>query len=401
MSTVQEPAKQIQNDLGNAHPIAAPPPSPLAHNIATKRNWILSLTLILIVSVAFYFIHRMLSVPRTLPAGLIQASGRMEGDTISVASKYPGRISEIFVREGDQVTKGQVLAKLEDEQIRAKVDEAHSVLATAESQLKAAEQTLSTARKEVPLSIDAARAVVEHAQAVQRKAEASEVQAERDAQRFARLADKGSVGAQRAEQAQLAWIAARSERESASSGLQQSQEQWKLAQLGWEHLRSSADQVHALESQVSQAKAALADATSVLDNLTIRSPINGSVATKIRDTGEVVAAGAPLYELVDLDRLHLKVYVPETFIGKLRLDLPGQVYTDAYPDQAFPAKVSYIADRAEFTPKEVQTSDERIKLVFAVKLDLSANPQHRLMPGMPADAVIRWKEGIPWSKPIH
>ncbi len=102
---------------------------------------------------------------------------------------------------------------------------------------------------------------------------------------------------------------------------------------------------------------------------------------------------------MDLDRLYLKVYVPERQIGKLRLDLPARVYTDAFPQQPFAARVRYIASRAEFTPKEVQTTDERVKLVFAAKLYLDENPEHRLSPGLPADAVIRWKEDTPWERP--
>ena len=117
------------------------------------------------------------------------------------------------------------------------------------------------------------------------------------------------------------------------------------------------------------------------------------------DLGEVVAAGTPLLELVDLDRLYLKAYVPETEVGKLRLGLPARVYTDAFPDQPVPATLRYIASHAEFTPKEIQTPEERVKLVYAVKLYLDENRAHRLTPGLPADAVIRWKEDAPWAAP--
>jgi HlyD family secretion protein len=103
---------------------------------------------------------------------------------------------------------------------------------------------------------------------------------------------------------------------------------------------------------------------------------------------------------VDLDRLYLKVYVAEAEIGKLRLGIPARIYTDAFPDTPFEAVVRYIASSAEFTPKEVQTQDERVKLVYAVKLYVTSNPGHRLTPGLPADAVIQWKEGATWAKPI-
>jgi len=119
----------------------------------------------------------------------------------------------------------------------------------------------------------------------------------------------------------------------------------------------------------------------------------------VREPGEVVASGAPLLELVDLDQLYLKAFVAEREIGKLRRGLPARIHTDAFPDQPFTATVRYISSRAEFTPKEVQTPDERVKLVYAVKLYIDANPGGRLTPGLPADAMIRWKEGAPWTKP--
>jgi len=120
---------------------------------------------------------------------------------------------------------------------------------------------------------------------------------------------------------------------------------------------------------------------------------------RLIDVGEVVGAGAPLLDIVDMDRLYLKVYVPEKVIGKVRLGLSARVYIDAYPDQYFPATVRYISSRAEFTPKEVQTPDERVKLIYAVKLYLDENPEYRLTPGLPADAIIRWQEDTPWVKP--
>ena len=87
-------------------------------------------------------------------------------------------------------------------------------------------------------------------------------------------------------------------------------------------------------------------------------------------------------------------------IGKVRIGLPAKIYIDAFPDNPFDAVVRNIASRAEFTPKEIQTPDERVKLVYAVKLYLDENPERRLTPGLPADAVIRWQEDTPWAAPL-
>jgi HlyD family secretion protein len=150
---------------------------------------------------------------------------------------------------------------------------------------------------------------------------------------------------------------------------------------------------------LAQTEAALVEVQSVLDDLVIPAPATGMITTRVVDNGEMVSAGSPLFDIVDLDKLYLKVYVPEKEIGKVRLGLPAQIYTDAFPDMPFSATLRYIASQAEFTPKEVQTPDERVKLVYAVKLYLDKNPEHKLTPGLPADAVIRWQEATPWAKP--
>jgi HlyD family secretion protein len=272
----------------------------------------------------------------TLPEGLIQANGRIEGDRVIVAGKFAGRITRLLAREGDTVARDQVLVEMDDAQARARVNQARASLAALDAQVQLA----------------AARAA----------------QTARDAERFRELFREGTTSSYETEQAELAAHVAR-------------------------------DQHAAAKAQRASAAAALVEAESVLADLTIKAPIAGTVLARMVDSGEVVGAGTPLLVLVDLDRLYLKVYVPEVEIGKLRLGLPARVYTDAFPDQPFAASVRHIASQAEFTPKEVQTPDERVKLVYAVKLYLTENPGHRLTPGLPADAVIRWDPDVPWERP--
>jgi HlyD family secretion protein len=207
------------------------------------------------------------------------------------------------------------------------------------------------------------------------------------------------VSQQQLDQAEARWSAAKSEITVTRSRLTQVGKELAQAELGWKRIRAKESEVAALEQQRDQAEAATAEVESILADLTIVAPTSGTITTRMVNTGEVVMAGAPLLELVDLDRLYLKVYIPEIEIGKVRLDLPARIYTDAFPDQPFDATVGYIASKAEFTPKEVQTRDERVKLIYAVKLYLAANPDHRLTPGLPADAIIRWHEGVAWMKP--
>ena len=334
-----------------------------------------------------------------LPEGLIQANGRIEGDHVTIASKFPGRIRELLVREGAAVTAGQVLVRLDDSQAAARVRQAKHAAEALEAQVQAAHTTLAILNLEVPLAIERADAQVAKAKDAVDKALSVEREARSDAQRFRDLAEKDEASIQQRDQAVMRWEVAQKEIASSRSALTQARKELAQAELGWKRIRARESDVSALESQRDQAYAVLDEAESVLKDLTITAPTGGTVTTRMVDVGEVVAAGAPLLELVDLDRLYLKVYVPEVQIGKVQLDLPARIYTDAFPEQPFEATVRYIASKAEFTPKEVQTPDERVKLIYAVKLYVQENPDHRLTPGLPADAVIRWKEDAAWVKP--
>jgi membrane fusion protein YbhG len=336
---------------------------------------------------------------RGLPEGLIQANGRMEGDHLTIASKFPGRIQELLVREGDNVTAGQVMVQIDDIQTRTKVDQAQQAFAAIEAQVQAAHTTLAVLNLEVPLAIESAQSHVDQDRAELEKAKTVEREARLDEQRFRNLLPEEAVTQQQYDQALARWNVAKSEVVAAQSALVKATKELAQAELGWKRIHAKEDEVAALERQRDQAEAALNETESVLADLTIRAPANGTITTRMVDIGEVVTPGAPLFEVVDLDRLYLKVYVPEVQIGKVRLNLQARIHTDAFPDRPFDATVRYIASTAEFTPKEVQTPDERVKLIYAVKLYLKENPDHRLTPGLPADAVIRWKEDVAWVPP--
>ncbi|MCA1957645.1 MAG: efflux RND transporter periplasmic adaptor subunit [Nitrospira sp.] len=334
-----------------------------------------------------------------LPDGLIQANGRIEGDHITVSSKFPGRVRELLAREGATVAAGQVLIRLDDSQADARVRQAKRAVEVLEAQVEAAHTQLAVLNLEVPLMIEAAQAQVVRARALWDKAIAVEREARSDAERFRQLADKDQASLQQRDQAQMRWDVAHNEVAAAFSGLTQAKKELAQAELGWNRIKAKEEEVASLERQRDHAYAVLDEAESVLRDLTITAPASGTITARMVNVGEVVAAGSPLLELVDLDLLYLKVYVPEAQIGKVRLGLPARIYIDAFPDRPFEASVRHISSKAEFTPKEVQTRDERVKLVYAVKLYLNENPDRRLTPGLPADAVIRWKDDVAWVKP--
>jgi HlyD family secretion protein len=334
-----------------------------------------------------------------LPEGLIQANGRIEGDHYTVASKFSGRLSERTVREGDWVNKGHILARLDDAQVHAKVEQAQAAVKSLEAQLAAARTGLAMLKKVIPLKVETAKTEIDHAEARLEAARVRSNQARKEGGRRAELLASRSIPQERAEQADLNKKVADADFASARAALTQAQKNFTVAELGWDQVKVKEDEVAALSAQVVQAKAALTAAQSVLADLTLYAPAMGVITTCMVEVGEVVAAGSPLLDIVNLDRLYLKVYIPEREIGKVRLGLPARIHTDAFPDEFFPATVRYISSRAEFTPKEVQTPDERVKMVYAVKLYLSANPDHRLTPGLPADAMIRWQKEAPWENP--
>jgi len=398
-TSVKPPAIELQ-PAAAAPPTAElqppEPPTPPEKKAPLTRWIVIAVVVVLLIVGGFIALH---FINRGLPEGLIQANGRIEGDRVSVASKFPGRIATLRVREGDTVTSGQVLAVLEDTQVQTKISQARAAVTALESQLKAAQTSLDVLKRDVALGIEIVQVGVVNARAVLTKANAAEHQSARDARRYRELLAVGTVDRHTSEMANLAATAAASELKSARTGLTRAKKQLAQARLGDDRIRAQGDIVAALAAQVKQGLAVQAESESVLNDLTLTAPISGMITTRVRDVGEVIAAGSPVFDLVNLDKLYLKVYVPESQIGKLRLNLHARVYTDAFPDKPFAGTTRYIASRAEFTPKEVQTPDERVKLVYAVKLYLDENPDHCLSPGLPADAVIRWNDDVPWQKP--
>ncbi len=356
---------------------------------------LLGVASVAIVSGAIYYYQS----SRPLAEGLLAASGRIEGDRILAAAKYPGRVAKVMAREGDTLATGALIATLEDDSVQARTEQARQAQQAAQAQAQGAAQNLAIAEQEVPLAIAAAQAALAQAEAGFSKAQAVATQAQRDAQRHQELYERGVIEKHRLEQAELSSQVAASDQKVAQQAIQRAREALAQAQLGKQKIQAKQQDVAALRAQAERAGAAVTEAGAALRDMQILAPAAGVVLARLREPGEVVMPGGAVLEMVNLDQLYLKVYVPEAHIGQVKLGLPARIYVDSQGEQFYEAKVSYIASRAEFTPKEVQTSDERVKLMYAVKLTLTANPGHKLTPGLPADAVIRWKEGVAWQKP--
>ncbi len=334
-------------------------------------------------------------------AGLLQVNGRIEGDLIAVAPKASGRVIELLVREGDEVRAGQLLARVEQASVDAQLTEAQAAQRALEASAAAQSATLALLRAETPIQLASARAGVQAAQADLRRAQAASAQEARDLERVRGLAAQGFVGPQAAEKSELALHAAQEQEAAARGALARADEAARDAQLGPQRIDARIAEAAATKAQAEAAAARVEQARSQVADLSVFAPTAGRISARYVNAGEVVAAGTPLFGLTDLTRVYLKAYVPEPTLGRIRLGQPAQIWVDAFADRPFDARLGYIASRAEFTPKEVQTRDERTKLVYEVRLYPVADPGGKLLPGQPADAMVRYADEAAWRPPRH
>lgn len=335
------------------------------------------------------------------PPDTIEASGRIEGDDIAVGSKISGRLERLLVAEGDQVARGQLIAVLSAADLAAAVRQAEAQVETAGAQLLQArsnvgvlEAQLTQAETSIALVDAQMRAQKQQAQGALAQALAAEAQARRELARAESLERSGAIAradveiaATRLESASAQVAAARGQVAMAEAGAIDVARLTQQRDTAGRQLDVARKASAAAQSQYQAAVAARDVERAQFGETRVYAPLSGVVVTKVANPGEVVQAGSPIVVVVDLRALWLKVYIPEPQIGKIRLGDSARVYVDAFPGRPFPAKVLEINNQAEFTPKDVQTREERVKLVFAVKLAVE-NPDGLLKPGMPADGTI-------------
>jgi len=292
----------------------------------------------------------------------VSVTGTIEATQVDVSVKITGRIVERLVKEGDRVTRGQVLVRLDDSELAADVKR-------QEAALRAAQATLRDLEKGArPQEIEDARAAVS-------SVEATRTMTEREYQRTEQLFKQNLIAAQDVDRARQAYEVAKAQERSA-------RERLALVLEG-----PRPDQIDAARWQVTQAEAALAQARSRLREAIVVSPIDGVVLRKNLEVGETANPGVPILTLVDPKDVWLRAYVPETEVGRLKVGDPGRVRVDAFPDRVFTGRLIEIGSEAEFTPRNVQTKKERVNLVFRIKIQID-NPDGLLKPGLPADADV-------------
>jgi HlyD family secretion protein len=297
------------------------------------------------------------------PGGAIAASGTVEATEAQVGFQVPGRIATVAVHEGDLVRSGLVLATLDSSDATARLEQAVAQEAAARAQL------VQLVRGSRPEEIGSAQA--------QRDAAKQQFDdAKLDKDRADRLIQTGAVS-------QQAWDKAKVAFEVAQSRLQQAEEQYRMVREG-----PRREQVDAGRAQLAQATAAAGAARVGADNTRLAAPFDGVVTVRHHEPGEVIAAGMPVLTIMNRDDRWVRIYVPEDRVGAVSLGEAATIASDAAHGHDVAGTVVFIASQAEFTPKNVQTREERVKLVYAVKVRITGDPQYVLKPGMPADVRL-------------
>jgi HlyD family secretion protein len=294
---------------------------------------------------------------------VVRGSGTIEATEVLVSAKIPARIVELRVAEGDRVSAGELLARLACDEPEARLAQAQAQL----EQARAVEAQAQVAERQVRAQV--APVKVQHGHAAK----------ERD--RAVSLFKSAGATERTVDQAETAYL---------STG-----EQLRAVELGVDVAHRG---IRVAQAQVAVAEKNLALAQTQVDECTLEAPQGGVVLTKHREVGELVLPGAALVKLGNLDEVHTWIYVPNEEVGRVRIGQKVALVADTYPDRVFAGQVSRIKEEAEFTPKSIQTKDDRTRLVFGVKVAVS-NPDRALLPGMPIEAEIEGSDTTPAAPP--
>jgi membrane fusion protein YbhG len=298
----------------------------------------------------------------TLESGLV-VSGTVEATEGRIGFQAPGRIERLDVREGDRVEAGDLMGALNTSELLARRTQ-------AEAQVAAARATLDE------LEAGSRPEEIARARAVDVAAAERLVDAERDLGRARELYEGGAVSREVLDKAELGLAEAGARREEARQSL-------RLVEAG-----PRPERIAAAGARLLAAEAAVRVLEVTLANAELRAPFNGIVTVRHREPGEVVSAGVPVVTIMNPADRWVRIFVPESRVGAVFLGQPASITSDTYPDRSYAGVVSHVASEAEFTPKNVQTPEERSKLVYAVKVRVEGDEALELKPGMPADVRL-------------
>jgi HlyD family secretion protein len=314
---------------------------------------------------------------RHAPSG---GSTTVEGIETTAASKIGGRLLELSVREGDAVTPGQVVARLD-------CADAEAAVATAQARVENARAQLALAETASRGAADAAKAARAQAAAIDSQVRAAEVQkqqAAREKERVARLAEQNAVPGKTVDDVGFAEQAATEQVGAARASARAARLQSGAA---WTQARAEAARIEVARTAMTIAEAESARAAIALAECTVTAPTGGTVTARLHEPGAVVGPGVPVIALIDTRTVTAVFFLPDAELGRVAPGMPAELRVDAFPDRVFAGSVRRIADEAEFTPRNVQTREDRDRLVYAVEIEVP-NPDGVLRAGMPGDIVL-------------
>ncbi len=359
------------------------------------------------------------------PDNRILVSGNIELNEVNIAFKTGGRLIERSADEGDAVKHGQILARLDRDQLLAQRDNQAAAVASAEAQLAQSETGLEWQKATLAGDLEQRRADLagaearllelkngsrpEERQEVRAAVEAAQSEldrAQRDWDRAQTLYKNEDISTAQYDQYRSRWESAGAalkqvkQREAlvlagpraevvsaASEQVQRARGALKSSEANQLEQKRREQEITARRAEIARVKAGAALVDSQLADTVAASPVDGVVLVKSADVGEVLSAGTTVLTVGDIDHPWLRGYVNETALGKVKIGSKARVTTDSYPGKVFNGTVTFISSEAEFTPKQIQTQEERVKLVYRVKIEVD-NPARELKSNMPADAEI-------------
>lgn len=367
----------------SAQTAATPGPGPAVKKLAKGGRKVLLAVALIAVGVGGYFVWKAFQ-PAKLPDGFASANGRIEATEIDVATKLPGRLKELSVDEGDFVTAGQVLARMDTDVLAAQLREAEADRRKAEKAVETAGSTVVQRESEKA----AAEALV-----LLREAERDGAKRNHDRAEDAYQKGVGSVEAR--DNARTAFFAADAAVKTAKANVAASTAAISTAK----------SQVIEAEVAILAAKARIQRIQADIDDSTLKAPRDGRVQYRVAQIGEVLPQGGKVLNLVDLSDVYMTFFLPEAQVGRVRMGAETHLVIDAAPQFVFPAKVTFVADVAQFTPKTVETAVERQKLTFRVKAHIPKELLQKhlsdVKTGLPGVAYVQLDPQAEWPEHLR
>lgn len=321
---------------------------------------------------------------------LLKVSGRVEADEIELSSRISGKLAKVLINDGSEVKKGDLIALLEDDEIQSKRREILNKLAEITESIKAAELNLEFIRSNISHSIEEAKRVLEASGARLKQSNTKLENARQELMRYSTLLEKDVISKERFDSIKLAFDLASEENKVALTDVERAKVALKKAEDSRILIEAKKQEILSMKKSIGQLQELLQQVDINLNYTKITAPVNGIILRKIAEPGEVISSGGVIGTMINPESIHVRTFVPEKYIGNINNNIEAEIFTDSYPDKPIKGFVCYISDKAEFTPKEVQSYEERVKQVFAVKVCIKS-----LKTGETDSEISILKKGMP------